>query len=192
MRNKLLLVLAIMVATSIFVWLDYSHSNPFHPSTSAEVQTTPDFSFTTVDKQTAHQLSDFNGKVVLINFWASWCVPCIEEYPALVTLAAEHPDDLVLIMLSSDQKASVAYEFSTKISQEFNPEYSGTSLFAGQPNIYVAWDERKAITRGQFGITRYPESIVLGTDGKMAEKIVGMITDEQLQTIRQLVKRGQP
>ena len=115
MRTKFWIVITIIMITGGVAWLDYSHSNAFLENTK-NVQTlskpAPNFMFKQVDRDVTHQLSDFNGKMVLINFWASWCVPCLHEYPLLVKLASEHPDDLVLILLSSDKGPEQAYEFS--------------------------------------------------------------------------------
>jgi thiol-disulfide isomerase/thioredoxin len=48
------------------------------------------------------RLSDFHGKIVVLNFWATWCPPCLTEIPDLITLQRLHPDDLVVIGVSLD------------------------------------------------------------------------------------------
>jgi len=55
----------------------------------------PDFEWTSLDGQTL-RLSTYRGKVVVVNFWATWCPPCREEMPALQRVAASEPDVIVL------------------------------------------------------------------------------------------------
>jgi thiol-disulfide isomerase/thioredoxin len=60
------------------------------------------FSFTSVDDGTEHDLASLEGKVVLLNFWATWCAPCLQEIPELNRLADRYPDDLVVLSLSDE------------------------------------------------------------------------------------------
>jgi peroxiredoxin len=65
----------------------------------------PDFSVTNLDGL-ALQLADLKGKRVIVNFWATWCVPCLEEIPNFIKLRAEtSPTNLVIIGLSTDEAA---------------------------------------------------------------------------------------
>jgi thiol-disulfide isomerase/thioredoxin len=57
--------------------------------------TAPDFEWTDLDGKTV-RLSSYRGKVVVVNFWATWCLPCREEMPALQRVAASEPDVVVL------------------------------------------------------------------------------------------------
>ena len=57
--------------------------------------TAPDFEWTDLDGKTL-RLSSYRGKVVVVNFWATWCLPCREEMPALQRVAASEPDVVVL------------------------------------------------------------------------------------------------
>ncbi|HZF00879.1 MAG TPA: TlpA disulfide reductase family protein [Methylomirabilota bacterium] len=66
----------------------------------------PDFSVTTIDGQTIH-LADLKGKRVILNFWATWCVPCQVELPNFIKLRAEtSPTNVVIIGLSTDDAAT--------------------------------------------------------------------------------------
>ena len=66
----------------------------------------PDFSVTNVDGQ-AIRLSDLKGKRVIVNFWATWCVPCLAEIPNFTKLRAEtSPTNLVILGLSTDDAAT--------------------------------------------------------------------------------------
>jgi thiol-disulfide isomerase/thioredoxin len=63
----------------------------------------PALAFTTRDG-TQKQLVDFKGKLVLINLWATWCVPCVEEMPALDRLQAQFGDKLTILAISEDRQ----------------------------------------------------------------------------------------
>ena len=68
-------------------------------------QTAPDFSFETIEGKT-HRLSEFRGKVVLLDFWGSWCGPCLAEIPLLVQVGKEFQKrGLVMISVSNDASA---------------------------------------------------------------------------------------
>ena len=191
MRAKSWIIVITIAATGAIAWLDYSHRNPFlrqAGNTQTISEPAPEFTFTQVDRESSHSLSSFQGKTVLINFWASWCEPCLYEYPTLVKLASEHPDDLVLIMLSSDKSAEQAYEFSRGFCMQrgmIDPD--DERLFPELPNIYVAWDNGKHITRNLFGTTRYPESILIAPDGMIRQKIIGVLTEANVQEIKRML-----
>ena len=66
----------------------------------------PDFSVTSLDGQTV-RLADLKGKRVIVNFWATWCVPCLVEIPNFTKLCAEtSPTNLVILGLSTDDAAT--------------------------------------------------------------------------------------
>lgn len=61
----------------------------------------PDFALSTLDGRTV-RLSDLRGKVVLLNFWTTWCTACVAEIPVLIELQRRHPDDAVILGVSLD------------------------------------------------------------------------------------------
>ena len=78
---------------------------------SAQVgEEAPDFELTTLTGET-FRLSDFRGKVVYLNQWATWCPPCVAEMPDIQRLANDHPDDLVVIGVSLDEAQEIVEEF---------------------------------------------------------------------------------
>ncbi len=75
------------------------------PSTSVPV---PEFQFTTAEGE-VKTLKDYAGKGVVLNFWATWCIPCVAEMPALAKLATlTDPAKIVILPLSSDRAGAAA------------------------------------------------------------------------------------
>lgn len=119
----------------------------------------PDFSFLALGGA-AQELSDFRGKTVLINVWASWCAPCVVEMPDLLKLTKR--EDVVFIALSVDEYA-----------RDIIPFFEG--LGVDYDHALIAHDRGKAISRSLYGATMYPESFVITPEGKVLTKIEGII-----------------
>jgi cytochrome c biogenesis protein CcmG/thiol:disulfide interchange protein DsbE len=109
--------------------------------------------FTVSDGTQSVHLADYRGKIVLLNFWATWCAPCIEELPSLQALHQELPQ-VVVIAVSVDEDPD-AYRHFLKVhplnlltvedtGRHVNALY-GTSLF---PESYVI--DRNGIIRRKF------------------------------------------
>lgn len=106
-------------------------------------------------------LHSFAGKVIIFNFWASWCAPCIEEVPSLVTLAKADPN-IVIIAVSGDQNVEDIHAF-LKSFPGFN-----------KPPIYVVQENMKALM-DHFKVDKLPESFIFNPKGEMVKKISGTI-----------------
>ncbi|UOF01236.1 TlpA disulfide reductase family protein [Bdellovibrio reynosensis] len=102
------------------------------------------------------------GKVVILNFWASWCTPCIEEVPSLIKLVKEFKGDVQLIAISGDSSREDIDVF-LKSFPELKTE-----------NIKIVYDEDRSLMK-RFEVARLPESLVVGKDQKLVKKIVGTI-----------------
>jgi thiol-disulfide isomerase/thioredoxin len=80
-------------------------------------QGAPEVAFTVLSDGSRQELSDFRDQVVVLDFWASWCAPCMEHVAAMQTLSAEHPtwkDRVVLIAMSLDEQRESAAETIAK------------------------------------------------------------------------------
>lgn len=73
-------------------------------------QIAPDFEVTDIDGK-RHQLSDFRGQAVFLNFWATWCVPCQEEMPEIYALQEEYADRLAVIEVDRGESPDKARNF---------------------------------------------------------------------------------
>lgn len=111
----------------------------------------------------AIHLSDLKGKVVVLNFWASWCPPCIEETPALNRLQKyiESRNGMVL-GISADEDDDAYRKFLPKESVVF-PTYRDPGVRGSSSPIAV-----------KYGTTVYPETYVIDRHGKLARKFIGM------------------
>jgi cytochrome c biogenesis protein CcmG, thiol:disulfide interchange protein DsbE len=107
---------------------------------------------------------DFKGEVTLLNVWASWCVPCRDEAPLLVALAA---DQRVRI-------AGINYKDQADNARRFLGRYGNPFAANG-----VDSNGRAAIEWGVYGV---PETFVVGRDGHIAYKLIGPITPENFDT----------
>lgn len=123
-----------------------------------EIKALPDFSFTALDGKT-HKAKDFRGKIVIVNFWATWCPPCVVEFPALLKIAADNKDNVVLIALSSDTKEDDIKKF---LQQQKEPA----------DNVFIAHD-REDVTLKIFGVTQLPETVITDRELNIREKLIG-------------------
>ncbi|MGH9739480.1 MAG: TlpA family protein disulfide reductase [Candidatus Acidiferrales bacterium] len=110
----------------------------------------------TIDGKPA-QLSDLRGKVVLLNFWASWCQPCIEEAASLDALQSKiAPLGGTVLGVSVDDDPTAYDQYLKAYNVDF-PTYR---------------DPSKQIPLS-YGTTMYPETYVIDRDGKIDSKIIG-------------------
>lgn len=139
--------------------------------------TAPDFTVTTYDDRNV-KLDDLSGRLVLLNFWASWCAPCKKEFPMLLDIAQQYPDRVALIALSSDINQNAMEKFIEDMAQQ-HPE----TLQA--PNVYIAWDENQHITGNVYGTFKLPETFVIGPEARILDKKIG--ADWGLQDIKRFI-----
>ena len=124
--------------------------------TPAEV---PDLTMETLEGETISMAAQ-RGKVVLVNFWATWCGPCREEIPFLVRLAERYPDHLTVIGVSEDQGSP-----------------DTVAAFAGQYGVnYPIVMSTPEIKRAFPGVFALPTSFVVDPEGRMVESHVGLIS----------------
>ena len=114
-----------------------------------------DFSFRDLNQKNYH-LVEFQGKVVLINIWATWCLPCVEELPSLIKLAQSFPNKLIVIAVTQEDMSVV---------QDFIKQFGKT----GKNFIVGISNEAFEV----FSPQALPESYLIDKEGKLLEKILG-------------------
>ncbi|MGZ3780785.1 MAG: TlpA family protein disulfide reductase [Pseudobdellovibrionaceae bacterium] len=125
------------------------------------------------------ELKSSQGKIVVVNFWASWCAPCVEEVPSLIKLVKEFNGSVQLIAVSGDNNLE-----DIRIFLKSFPELQNK-------NIKIIWDENRSLMK-QFGIARLPESLILDKNQKLSKKLVGSIdwyTKDSIEYIRSLLEK---
>jgi thiol-disulfide isomerase/thioredoxin len=115
--------------------------------------TAPQFTVTT-DGGRVVSTSQFGGKLLVLNFWASWCQPCVEETPSLSAFAQQFASKGVVVLAVSVDKDPEAYR---KFVERFHP----TFLTARDLKIH-----------GDYGTFIYPESYIIDATGKVLRKYV--------------------
>lgn len=121
----------------------------------------PDFRARTLEGASV-SLTEFEDKVVILNFWASWCGPCIEEIPSLLKLLKAFPGQIHLVAISGDSSREDIDVFLKSF-----PELKSA-------DITLIWDEDRSLMK-LFNVSRLPESLVADRDLKLAKKLVGSI-----------------
>jgi thiol-disulfide isomerase/thioredoxin len=119
-------------------------------------------------------LSDYKGKVVLVNFWATWCEPCRVEIPWLIEMQQKYgPKGFVLLGIALDEEGkSVVAPFASKERFEVNGQKLPMSY-----QILIGNDDAADKFGGLFG---YPTSILISRDGKQIKRVTGMISEDEM------------
>lgn len=112
------------------------------------------------------RLSSFKGKIIILNFWATWCPPCLEEIPDLITLQEQFKDDIVVLGFSIDDKPEQLREYAAKIQMNY-PVLVG----AGHENIQEAYGP-------MWGV---PVTVIIDRAGRIAKKQSGIRTRAQFE-----------
>lgn len=119
---------------------------------------TPDIQFTTADGAT-RTLADYKGQAILLNFWATWCVPCVAEMPALARLAAATAgSNIAILPLSSDRGGAPAVD-----------RYFKEKSITGLPTLL---DPKGAAARA-FGARGIPTTILIDPQGRERARLEG-------------------
>jgi cytochrome c biogenesis protein CcmG/thiol:disulfide interchange protein DsbE len=157
------IVLLIGIAlTAIVFGVALSRQNQTQPETGAA----PDFTLTTLDGGEI-RLSDQRGKVVVVNFWASWCIPCRDEAPVLQSIWEQYRDRGVIVM-------GVAYTDTETGARDFIAEYGQT-----YPN---GMDLGTRIS-DLYHIQGVPETFVVDQQGNVVEFIYAAVNEADLSTL---------
>ncbi len=172
---KLAAVILVVIAAAYgFVALQEEKGYGLRPGVPAPAFALRSLAGGTVD------LAAFRGKVVLVNFWATWCPPCVEETPALERLNARlGPEGLVLIGIATDDEDGVVRDFVAK--------YGITYPILRDPGGRVA--------SGSYHTTGYPETFLVGRDGRLLKSFIGPAswdTPEALGYFRTVLGTGAP
>lgn len=173
-KHNLLISLAIgalFAGIGVAVGVATRHPAPAAPAAAAAPGTPSAalFAMTLDDSKGAkHALAQWKGKPLLVNFWAPWCAPCVEEMPELDALArVQRAKGLQVIGIGIDSPSNIA-EFSQKLKISYP--------------LYVSGMGGTDLAR-QFGNTAggLPYTVLIGADGQVKKTYLGRLKFEQLK-----------
>jgi thiol-disulfide isomerase/thioredoxin len=158
-RNPLaLIVVALVVTLGIYVGYHKARANRELTQRLTQSSPAPDFSLQSLDGKIM-RLSDFRGKAVLLNFWATWCGPCKIEMPWFVDLQKEYGSQglqIVGVAMDDASKEDIA-----KFAKDMGVNYP----------ILIG---KEAVGDEYGGVPALPESFLIARDGKIVDKIIGL------------------
>jgi len=111
--------------------------------------------------------ADWKGKVVLVNFWATWCPPCLAEIPDLIALQNKYRDRLIVVGISEDE---IAPEMVKRFATDRKINYP---IAMTNPDLYQRFT----------GINALPTTFVLDPNGQIAYKRVGLLQAQQTEGV---------
>ncbi len=130
--------------------------NTIHEHTVNVGDSAPSFSITSDSGQTISP-AKFGGKVLVVNFWATWCAPCVQEIPSLNLLQTRFRDrGLVVLGISVDKDEAAYKRFVNRFRLSF--------LTARDPEQKINSD---------YGSVQFPETYIINAEGKVVNKIIG-------------------
>ncbi len=133
----------------------------------------PDFKVVTENGKTITP-ENFGGKLLVLNFWASWCTPCVQEVPSLEAFSRQFgPEGVVVLGVSVDK--------NEKLYRRFLDQFPVTFQIARDPS----WD-----IAANFGTFQLPETYVIDRSGKVVQKVIAAqnwMNPEFVQSIRKLL-----
>ena len=160
------LVSAVVLLGAFDYWRQKSNPVTDRPSLSLlnqmETQGVPGFKLKTLDDKD-FELSELQGQVVIVNFWASWCGPCLEEFPSMIELIRSMDNQVKLVAIAQDANKEEIIAFLKAF-----PEYEN------QSSVTIVWDKDHEAAKA-YAVDRLPETFVLRKDHKLARKITGSI-----------------
>jgi cytochrome c biogenesis protein CcmG, thiol:disulfide interchange protein DsbE len=118
-------------------------------------ETAPNFKVTS-DSGKSFTRDDFGGKVLVLNFWASWCAPCVDEIPSLNEFARQFgPKGVVVLGISIDRNEKLYKRFIERYKVPF-----------------ATMRDPEAVISGNYGTFQIPETYIIDRSGKVVEKII--------------------
>ncbi len=111
-------------------------------------------------------LESLRGRWVLVNFFATWCPPCVAEHPELIEFAGRHTEDAAVVSVAFDEPASVIEQF-----------------FADNGGDWPVIAEDTGGIVLDYGVVKLPESYLVAPDGTVVEKLAGGVTADGLDRL---------
>lgn len=162
-RFVLILVMLVVVgATGYFIYSGNQQADVVATPAGGSIragQMAPDVELKTLSGEIV-KLSQYRGKVVILNFWATWCPPCRAEMPSMEKLYRMFPNgELVMLAVNVEEDGAKTVP----------------AFLAGNPHSFPILFDQGAKAQRTYGVFRFPESFIIGPDGQVVDKVVGAI-----------------
>jgi peroxiredoxin len=188
-RNILIYFVPALVLAAV-AWFGLRHHGPREVEVGEEV---PDFSLPLAGSSpgasagSSARLADYRGRVLVLNFWGTWCPPCVAEAPSLETFARKVKPLGVEVLGASERKdlSSADADEDDPALAAFIEKYHLTYPIARDPAAGVAH---------RYGTFLFPETYIIDRHGRLAEKIISNIDwddPRMLAFVRELAQPGQ-
>jgi peroxiredoxin len=152
-KTDLILKSGIAVLLGLLVFVIYG---AIHEKVVEVGDTAPEFTITTDAGRTISR-DDFGGKLLVLNFWATWCPPCVQEMPSLEQFSRDFSKEGVVVLgISVDKDPNVYRNFLERAGVSF--------LTARDPENKI---------NAEYGTFKYPETYVINPSGRVVQKIIG-------------------
>ncbi len=159
MKHKgIVLFIILALGAALFFFIFSGKGEHPMPKKAVAGMPAPDFELTDITGK-VWRLADFQGKVVLVNFWATWCDSCKEENPSLQKFMDSEKENRNLVLLT------ILYNDS--------PQNAADYLKRNSFSFNVLLDDRK--TSLEYGITGVPETFVISKKGLLKNKFIGPV-----------------
>jgi cytochrome c biogenesis protein CcmG/thiol:disulfide interchange protein DsbE len=164
----ILVVVAVVISLMLVFGIQKTRHPQLHSGGAGKLQgqPAPDFALAALDGKTL-KLSDFRGKAVLLNFWATWCEPCKIEMPWFVELQKKYEGQgfTVLGVAMDDASSSEIADFAKKMGVNY-PIVIG----------------KEAVGDQYGGIPYLPSTFYIDRDGKVVERVFGLVSRSEIES----------
>jgi cytochrome c biogenesis protein CcmG/thiol:disulfide interchange protein DsbE len=135
--------------------------------------------FTVQDSDRSVSLSQYRGKIVVLNFWATWCPPCVEEMPSLVQMQKKFQGrDVTVLAVSVDDDPDAYHKFLKDHAVEL--------LTVRDPGGPKTDQGVNAPVASRYGTYKFPESYIIDRNGIIRRKFIGAIDWNQQEIVEYL------
>lgn len=169
----------LLIAAAYTVYTRYKPSDISQSQNSSGKITAPDFTLKDLDGNSV-KLSDYRGKIVILNFWAVWCPYCIEEMPDLNELGKqlERDGDAVILAIDSEESEKTVKDYISSANIGLKVLLDGNGKVT---NLYAP-----------YGIRGLPTTFILNPDGSFYTYISGLTNKGTLTNVIEKIRKGEP